>query len=145
MAIYEVEITLQDEQGRSTNRLVLFDVADETALLADAGGFMTAYQAMTKCGIIDYAYRRVVQVNNVPAAGSNIDPGATFLMNTALPVDPTIKVPDPVEAIKDGSGGIDLLDLIVTTWFAEYNPGTARVNRNNPQQPSSIRTGTLDK
>lgn len=145
MAIYQVDVLLQDAEGRQTTRGVLFDVADEAALLVDAAAFITDYQAMTKCGVISYNYRRAVEVNNTPAAGSNIDPGATFLMNSTLTIDPTVKVPDPVEAIKDGSGGIDLADLIVTDWFANYNPGTARVNKNSPTQPTSIRRGTLDK
>lgn len=145
MAIYEVDITLQDAEGRQTTRQVLFDVADEAALLVDAAAFITDYQAMSKLGVIKYNYRRTVEVNETPDAGSNVDPGATFIFNSALPIDPTVKVPDPVEAIKDGSGGIDLSDLIVTDWFANYQPGTARVNRNNPTQPTSIRQGTLDK
>lgn len=145
MAIYKVTIRMQDEQGRITNRDVLFDVADEAALLTDAATYVTAYQAMTKLGVESYAYSRSVAVNEVPDAGSNVDPGATFTFNSALPIDPTVKVPDPVEAIKDGSGAIDLTDAIVTTWFAVYQPGTARVNLNNPTQPTSIRRGILDK
>jgi len=145
MAIYAVKFVLDDEQGRRTTREVIFDVADEAALLTDAAAYATAYQAMTKCGIQNYTYRRSVAVNNVPGVGSNVDPGATFLWATALPIDPTTQLPDPVEAIKNGSGGIDLADAIVTTWFALYNPGTARVNLNSPQQPTSIRRGTLDK
>ena len=145
MAIYSVQFALLDEQGRKTSRTVLFDAADEATLLTDLAGFAVSYQAMTKCGILEYTYRRTVAVNNVPAAGSNIDAGATFTMNSPLAIDPSVKIPDPVEAIKDGQGGIDLTDLIVTTWFAEYNPGSARVNQNAPTQPTSIRKGTLDK
>lgn len=145
MPIYTATFVILDEQARSTNREVLFDVADETALLAAAATFATAYQAMMKSGIQSYTYRRSVSVLNAPAAGSNIDAGATFKFNSALPISPTVKVPDPVEAIKDGQGGIDLADIIVTAWFALYQPGTARVNINNPTQPTSIATGTLDK
>jgi len=145
MAIYAVTFAIDDEQGRSTNREVLFDVADEAALLVDAAAFLTVYQALMKSGVQSYTYRRSVSVVNAPAAGSNIDAGATFKFNSALPISPTVKVPDPVEAIKDGQGGIDLADVLVTAWFAKYQPGTARVNINNPTQPTSMATGTLDK
>lgn len=145
MAIYAVTFQIQDEQGRSTNREVLFSVADEATLLTNAALFVTDYQAMMKSGVQSYTYRRTVDVSNSPAAGSNIDAGATFKFNSALAISPTVKVPDPVEAIKDGQGGIDLSDVIVTDWFANYNPGTAVVNINNPTQPASIATGTLDK
>jgi hypothetical protein len=144
MAIYEVKYVIEDEQGRSTSRQVLFDAADEAALLTAAAAHATDLQALTKSGISEYAYRRTVSVGNVPAAGSNIDAGATFRFNSALPIDPTVKVPDPVEAVKDGQGGIDLSSIIVTDWFANYNPGSARVNRNNPTQPTSVLEGTLD-
>lgn len=145
MAIYAVTFVIEDEQGRDTNREVLFDVADEATLLVDAAAFLTDYQAMMKAGVQTYTYRRGVSVLNAPGVGSNIDAGATFRFDSALPISPTVKVPDPVEAIKDGQGGIDLTDLIVTAWFANYQPGTARVNINNPTQPTSMAAGTLDK
>ena len=145
MAIYAVQFSIMDEQGRATNREVLFDEVDETALLAGLALFTPVYQALMKSGIQSYTYRRSVDVSNVPAAGSNIDSGFTALWSTSLPVDPTTKVPDPVEAIKDGQGSINLLDPLMVAWFAEYNPGDARVNINNPQQPASIRRATLDK
>lgn len=145
MAIYAVTFEIEDEQGRSTSREVLFSVADETALLAAAALMETDLQAMMKSGIQKYTYRRTVDVSNSPAAASNIDAGATFKFASALAIDPTIKVPDPVEAIKDGQGGIDLTDALTIAWFANYNPGDCVVNINNPTQPTSILTGTLDK
>ena len=145
MAIYAVTFIIEDEQGRSTSREVLHDVADEATLLTDAALMATDLAGMTKCGIQSYTYRRSVSVLTAPGAGSNIDAGATFKFNSALPISPTVKVPDPVEAIKDGQGGIDLAAALVVAWFANYNPGTCRVNANNPTQPTSIATGTLDK
>ncbi len=145
MAIYIVTFVIMDEQNRTTNREVIFDVADETTLLTDAALMLADYQPMMKSGIQSYTYRRTVSVLNAAAAGSNIDAGATFKFISALPISPTVKTPDPVEAIKDGQGGIDLADAIVTAWFANYQPGTARVNINNPTQPTAIATGTLDK
>jgi hypothetical protein len=145
MAIYTVSVLIQDEQGRQTNREVLFDETDEASLLARLVIFIPAYQAVMKSGIVQYAYRREVAVNNVPAAGSNIDAGASVLWNTSLTIDPTTKFPDPVEAIKDGQGGIDLSSVEMIAWANEYLVETARVNSNNPTQPTSIRRATLDK
>lgn len=145
MPIYAVTFQIEDDQQRSTSREVLFNVADETALLAAAALMETDYEAMMKCAIQSYTYRRSVDVSNTPAAGSNIDAGATFRFNSALPISPTVKVPDPVEAIKDGQGGIDLSAALVTAWFANYNPGDCVVNITNPTQPTSIAQGTLDK
>lgn len=145
MPIYAVTWQFEDDEGRSTGREVLFNVADEAALLTAAGLMETDLQAMSNCGIQKYTYRRSVDVSNAPAAGSNIDPGATFRFNSALPISPTVKVPDPVAAIKDGQGGIDLGDALVIAWFANYNPGDCVVNISNPTQPTSIDQGTLDK
>lgn len=145
MAIYAVTFQFLDDDGRSTGREVLFSVADEAALLVAAGLMETDLQAMSNCGIKSYTYRRTVDVSNAPAAGSNIDPGATFRFNSTLPISPTVKIPDPVAAIKDGSGGIDLTDALTIAWFANYNPGDCVVNITNPTQPASIAQGTLDK
>lgn len=145
MPVYTVNVVLEDDQGRQTAREILFDVADETALLVATGTMMTAYQAVSFCGIQSYTYRRSVTLGNTPGAGSNIDAGMTLLWATPLVIDPTTKVPDPVAAILDGQGGIDLADALMTTFFAEYNPGSAVLNANNPTQPTAIRRGTLDK
>lgn len=145
MAIYAVQIKILDEQGRSTNREILFDETDEAALLSTLTTYIPAYQAMTKSGVQSYTYRRSVDVSNAPAAGSNVDAGFTVLWDTALTINPTTKVPDPIEALKDGQGGIDILDAIFTAWFAFYNPGSGRVNINNPSQPSGVIRATLDK
>lgn len=145
MALYAVTFQIADEENRTTNREVLFEVADETALLAAAALHETDLQALMKSGIQSYTYRRTVSVLNAAAAGSNIDAGATFRFNSPLPISPTVKVPDPVDAIKDGQGGIDLSDALVIAWFANYNPGSAVVNITNPTQPTSIAQGVLDK
>ena len=145
MALYAVVFQIEDEESRTTSREVLFEVVDEAALLTAAALMETDLQAMTQCGIQSYTYRRTVDVSNAPGAGSNIDPGATFRFNSALPISPTVKVPDPVEAIKDGQGGIDLADALVVAWFANYNPGDCVVNITNPTQPDSMAAGTLDK
>lgn len=145
MAIYATTFQIQDEENRTTSREVLFSVADEATLLTNLALFATDYQAMMKSGIQSYTYRRTVDVSNSPAAGSNIDAGATFRFNSTLPIAPTVKVPDPVDAIKDGQGGMDLANSIITDWFANYNPGTAVVNITNPTQPTSMAQGTLDK
>lgn len=143
--LYAVTWQIMDEENRTTNREVLFEVVDEAALLTAAALMLTDLQAITKSGIQSYTYRRSVDVSNVPAAGSNIDAGATFRFNSALPISPTVKIPDPVDAIKDGQGGINLADALVIAWFANYNPGDCVVNITNPTQPTSIAAGTLDK
>jgi len=145
MPLYATNFVFEDEQGRTTARDILFIVADETALLAAAALMETDLQAMTQCGIQKYTYRREVGVSNAPGAGSNIDPGATFRFNSALPIAASVKVPDPVEAIKDGQGGIDLANGLVTAWFANYNPGDCVINITNPTQPDAMVQGTLDK
>ncbi len=145
MPIYAVTFQFRDDDGRSTGREVLFNVADEAALLTAAALMETDLQAMSNCGIQSYTYRRTVDVSNTPAVDSNIDPGATFRFFAPLPIAPTVKIPDPVAAIKDGSGGIDLTDALTIAWFANYNPGDCVVNITNPTQPTGMDQGTLDK
>lgn len=145
MPNYVVRFNIIDEQNRTTNREVLFTVADEAALLTAAGIYETAYQALMKSAIVDYTYSRKVAVGNSPAAGANIDAGFTVRWDTPLVVNPTTSVPDPVAAILDGQGGIDITDALMTTWFALYQPGTARVNINAYSQPTAILSATLDK
>lgn len=145
MANYTLKFQLLDEQGRSKSTQVLITAADEAALLTAAATYSTTLQALTKCGIVQYTYSNTVVVGNTPAAASNVDAGASFRFASPLLIDPTFALVDPVEAIKDGSGGIDLADALITAWFALYNPGGARLNRNTFTQPTSIIKGTLDK
>lgn len=145
MPVYNVLYVFQDDQGRETGRQVLFDVADEATLLTDAAAMRTDLLAFTKCAIPRYTYSLEVTPGGVPEAGSNIDAGATFTWVTTLPIAPTTKIPDPAEAIKDGQGGINLLATIVTDYTDNYTLGSARLNRNNPTQPTAVRRAVLDK
>lgn len=145
MTIYATTFLIRDDEGRTTTREVLFDVADEASLLTAAALFETDLQAIMQPGIQQYTYRRTVDVGNTPAVGSNIDNGFTVLWETALPIDPTTKVVGPINAIKDGQGGIDLANALVIAWFENYTTSVARVNINNPQQPTGITRATLDK
>jgi len=144
MAIYEVVYQFSDEEGRNTDRTLYADVADESALLTAAATMLAALEGFSKSGVTKYTYRRVVLVNEVPAAGSNIDAGATFVWNSALPIDPTSKLPDPVDAVKNGQGGIDLANALTLAYTDLYTAGPWRLNKNTPTQPTSVRRATLD-
>lgn len=145
MADYEVTLKFDDVEGRTTKRSVIITVADEAALIVAADAFVLVVEVLTKCGVLEYAYRRVVSVLHAPDAGSNIDPGATYRWASALQITPTTQLPDPVEAIKDGQGGMDLGNALVIAYAAEYTGGALRVNRNTPTQPTALTSGTLDK
>jgi len=144
MAIYEVTYTFQDSQGRSSDRLLIADVADEAALLTTCSAMLSALQAISKSGVLKYTYRRVVAVNEAGDADSNLDAGATFTWYSPLTIDPTSKIPDPVEGIKDGQGGIDLTAATVITYYELYTIGPWRLNRNVPTQPTSVKRAVLD-
>lgn len=145
MAIYTVVYFLEDSEQRKTKHTVLFDSADESALLTAAAAHQTDLAAMTELGVDKYTYTREVSVGSAAGAGSNIDTGLTVTWNSALTIDPTTKVPGPVMTIFDGEGRLDTADATVTAWADNYLSGEARVNKNSPTQPTSIRRGKLDK
>lgn len=145
MAIYEVTYQFIDEQGRSTDRLLLVDEPDEAALLTAAAAMATVLNDLSQCGIQQYDYRRRVSVGDTPGAGSNIDPGATFSWVTTLNIDPTSQIPNPIDAAKDGQGNIDLTNAQVVAYTSAFISGNWRLNRNVPTQPSAVKKATLDK
>jgi hypothetical protein len=144
MAIYEVQMHYLDEQGRTKTGNFIADVADEAALLTAASTFHTTLLTLTKAAVPFYDYRRRVAPGGSPAAGSNLDAGFTIRWDTPLAINPTTKIPDPEEAIKDGQGGIDLTDLDVDAFVALFTAGVWRVNRNTPTQPTAVIKATLD-
>jgi len=145
MPVYECNFKFQDSEGRTTNRQVLFSVADEAAVLTALSGAATAIAGITKCAIPEYSYRRTVAAAIAGAAVSNIDAGSTFVWDTTLPIAPTTKIPDPEDAIKDGQGGIDLTDALVLAYTNLYVTGDAVLNRNSPVTASGVRSATLDR
>lgn len=145
MAIYEVTYRYLDEQGRSTTRLAIADAADEAALLAAAATHSLVLDDLSQCAVVEYDYRRRVATGLTPQAGSNIDPGMTFTWASTLAIDPTSQLPDPIEAAKDGTGGVDLSNAQVAAYVAAYTGGIWRLNRNNPTQPAAVTKATIDK
>lgn len=145
MAIYVLKYDFLDQDGRETSRQLLADAADETALLAAASTMHTSLLTLSKCAVPTYSYTQVVAPGGSPGSGSNIDAGATFRFNTTLPINPTFNLPDPEEAIKAGSGVIDLTNVDVAAWIALFTSGPWRLNRNVPTQPSGVLSAKLDK
>lgn len=145
MAIYNVTFTFVDEQGRSTSRQLLTDQADEAALITEADLMVAVLNGLSKANVSEYTYRRTQVQAGSPGVGSNVDAGMTFKWDSPLAINPTSQIPDPEDAIKDGQGGIDLADLLVTAYTDKYiGVGTWRLNVNNPTQPTAVLSAKLD-
>lgn len=146
MAIYQAKFTYVDEQGNDVSRAIVYDVADESALLTAVAADLPKLRALTKSAIVKWAYSKTTKLVDTPDAGSNVDAGCTATWDAPpLTTSPTSKVPDPKEAIKDGQGGIDLTNAAVIAYLDMFLTGSARLNLTLPTQPTSIIRFTIDK
>lgn len=146
MPTFDLSVKLVDGHERNTTKkFKVFDAIDYVGALALAALFITDLEAVTGCGVVDYSLATKVPVGSAFTAGANLDAGATFsLFIGGVPGKKgTNKVPAPVEAILGPAGSIDMTDVIVTNYAANFTSGFVLVS--DGETVDSFESGKLDR
>lgn len=146
MPVFDLSVTLVDDHERTTTkRFKVFDAVDYAGALTLAGLFITDLGVISGCGVVNYSLATVVSVGGAVTAGANLDAGATFsLFIGGVPGKKgTNKVPAPVAAIIGPKGVIDMADVIVTDYAANFTSGFVLVS--DGETVDSFESGKLDR
>lgn len=138
-------IGLRDSHGRTTTKRVECEATTLAQALTDVGGLVTTLNAISDLGIDVVTFTsRDVTLYAAPAAGSNLDTGATFVGTTDDGYRVAHKVPGIDDALADSSGSIDIADVNVAAYLANFlTAGNFRLSRGN--YVTAWISGTLDK
>lgn len=146
MPVFDLSVTLLDDSERTTTKKYkVFDAVDYAGALSLAALFVTDLAGITQCGVVSYALTTVVPVGGAVTANSNLDAGATFsLFIGGVPGKKgTNKVPAPVFSIIAAGGAIDMTDVIVTDYAANFTSGFVLVS--DGETVDSFIKGKLDR
>ncbi len=146
MPVFDLAVTLQDDHERTTTkRFKVFDAIDYAGALALAALFATDLAAISQCGIVKYTLATEVSVGGAITAEANLDAGATFsLFIGGVPGKKgTNKVPAPVAAIIGAAGVIDMTDVLVVDYAANFTSGFVLVS--DGETVDSFISGKLDR
>lgn len=141
-----INYTLEDSEGRQTARSV--EIADQV-LLADYTAAVTAFSAalaaVTDLACVKISFEVHTADTFAGEAVSNVDEGATFVAE--LDVTPSRKavhkLPDPIDAARDGQGNIDLDNASIAAYLALWTSGVTY--KLAYQNVDSWVKGTLDR
>jgi len=142
-----VTFSLTDAEGRSTTRTWTTTSTTIADAITDVAAFAAILTAAFDCGLSGITItQKDSAADFAPAAGSNVDEGATFKVTADDGYDYSIKVPIPKAAIRAGGGTIDLADPLVTAFTDQFlTGGKWRVNNRAPTFVTTVNKGLLDK
>jgi hypothetical protein len=141
-----INYTLEDSEGRQTARRV--EIATQATLIdyeAVVTAFSNALAAVTDLACVRISFEVPEGDTFAGEAVSNVDEGGTFVAN--LDVTPARKavhkLPDPIDAARDGQGNIDLSHVDIAAYLALWTSGTTY--KLAYQNVDSWAKGTLDR
>jgi len=144
MPLYQVGLTLKDAYNRTTHRTFKFDDLTLAGAVINVGLFVTAYQDITELQVVESRLTDVVTYAGAPAAGSNIDEGATFRAALDTPNKyASVSVPGIIAAARGAQGVIDMTNADIVTWVGFYESGL--VTASDGETVTTIESGILDK
>lgn len=147
MAI-NVTIRLRDSFNREvtkrieTNETVLADAIDA---ISGVGGYLSTLNPFTDLQYIGATYSTPLDVTGAfaGAAGSNVDQGATFQVQTTTGKRASHKVPGFPTSLVGAGGVIDVTQAEVVAYFAHFISGSLRLS--DGEAVAIVLSGQLDK
>lgn len=141
-----INYTLEDSEGRQTARSV--EIADQVTLAdyqAVVSAFSSALAAVTDLACVKISFEEHTSDTFAGEAVSNVDEGGTFVAE--LDVTPSRKavhkLPDPIDAARDGQGNLDLANAQIAAYLALWTTGVTY--KLAYQNVASWVKGTLDR
>ena len=146
MTLYKASFSLSDDFTRVTTRSFLFEAADFTNASTLMAAFTPLYQAATKLWLFESRLTEEEAIGGSAVSGANVDAGMSISAQLDTPgKKANIQVPDPVAAIINSDGTIDLADAIMTALLVPYTQATPYVTASDGEKVTAFLKGTLDK
>jgi hypothetical protein len=143
-----LSLSMIDSFGRTTKKLVELETqVDLAAYQAAAVAYLAALQAVTDLGVV----RADLIIDAISAgfavtAGANVDVGATFsgLITDGNGKKASLKLPGIKLSLVDADGSVDVEDVTVAAWLAQYLAAGAFM-LSDGETIASWLAGILDK
>lgn len=140
---FQVVFSLVDAYGRNARKVYFFEAADHSTALVEAGLFNADLEAISGLRVLKYNVGQDVAVSDTADATANRDEGATFSVRKADNDKAVVKVPGPVDSIRNPDGTIDITATAVTNFFDNFLSGVVRVS--DGEVMTELISGTLDQ
>jgi hypothetical protein len=141
-----INYTLEDSEGRQTKRSV--EIAEQATLVdyeSAVTAFSSALAAVTDLACVKVSYEIHTDDTFAGETVSNVDEGATFVaeLDTTPMRKAVHRLPDPIDAARDGQGNINLANTDIAAYLALWTSGSTYKLAYN--DVDAWVKGTLDK
>lgn len=144
--LFKLGISVVDDFTRVSTRSFLLEAVAFANAQTLVGTFVPAYQAVTECHVFESRLTEVDTIAGSPVAGANVDAGMSISAQLDTPgKKANIQIPNPVAAVVNADGSIDLTDVLITTLETEYTKATPYVTASDGEKVTSFLKGTLDR
>lgn len=128
---FYVTYLLQDSYGRRTRKRYQTEAfagidagADFLSAIAAAQALQADISAFSMLDVLSFSINYEETVTDTPTANANVDEGGTLVVSkVASSKRANLKVPGPEAAIRNVDGTLDVADVIVTNFIANFQSG----------------------
>jgi len=118
---FKANVLLIDDMNRNTTKRIECEATVLATAIADMTALLSDLAALTTLGVVKVNYSDTDLTGAfATTAGSNVDTGATFRLQTTDGGVVAYKIPGFDQAKADGNGNIDPLDADVVAFFANF-------------------------
>lgn len=128
MTEFYVTYLMQDNFGRRTRKTYQTENfggvdagADFLSAIAAAQALQVDLSALTELEVLSFQIRYSELVTDAVTGSANVDEGATLVVSkTNSPNRANIKVPGPIQGVRNGDGTIDVTAAAITDFIANF-------------------------
>ena len=146
MPQYTLDVELVDAYERKARKTfkTVSDMADFDTALTSAAGLLTDLGNVTMMRILAYTLKQRIVYTDTADTGANRDEGATIVARKENNYNDNIRIPAPVESMREPDGTIDLLDAGLAAYLDNFVAEEDWTFSDGEQALEWV-SGTLDK
>jgi len=147
MPEYSCTVEMIDAFGRRASKRFQSDPAmlDFATALTAAGDLAADLAALSELRILAYTVAQRVTYSDTADTGANRDEGATLVVELIDNKRHAMKVPGPIQGVRNTDGTIDVTDAAVLNYVANFLDGSTLWTVSDGETVSQVLSGTLDE
>jgi len=147
MPEYTCYVEMIDAFGRRATKRFQSDpaVLDFATALSNAADLVADLAALSELRVLAYTVGQRVTYSDTVDTGANKDEGATLVVELIDNKRHAMKVPGPIQTIRNADGTIDVTDASVLNYVANFLDGSTLWTVSDGETVSEVLSGTLDK
>lgn len=146
MPEYGLMVEMQDSMGRKARKMFNSapDVVDFATALTNAAGLVADLAALSELRVLAYTVSQRVVFADSEDTGANKDEGLTLVVEKTDNYRATLKVPGPIQSVRNADGTADIGSAEVAAYIANFIDGSDLWTVSDGETITGVISGRID-